>query len=511
MRLPILIAIAGCAMALTSSACTTKPAMGKNRDSGQSELMSSTFAGQNACNPENHLKPFIIEWDATDMSSFESHAANDIVVVRYEGCNLVVLDECRNESIRGEQGSYKPPEWTSGSLETIDISNEGELYAKLPLGAATLGGRVSGGERFHMEYYVAGKREATRDAVYRADIESNPGCEGATHFVHGFNLGAFALGSATQVDSKVGGSVYGFGAGGSTSSKRNAEKKGGDLGVCRSDSATEVAGCKAPIRLSLRKIRDGEDPNKEAMKAPDTADSLNAAGQLAAKLDMSDAARAHYESATAKANAKDGKGCLSELDKHAKADPKHPSTDPKTPLAYVRSQCLMLAGKCDAGKQLLRKAIENSSTAQFGEEMIDRQVEGYVQMYCQGKMSKRDELLKAWNDLSMAASTTKKDVAFCDAQLKRINTLAPSVEPKDGEDYAVNAVKNPEQVQQMHLMCMARAGACDKVWKEQKKVFLGRLDEGARKYYDGEPAKLDEAVRGQYDALYPKCKGKGGK
>ncbi|MGH1341407.1 MAG: hypothetical protein ACRBN8_07650 [Nannocystales bacterium] len=61
-------------------------------------------------------------------------------------CKLSVVEEGRSESFRGAQGSYLPPEWTSGSLETIDISYEGELYAKLPLGSASLGGRVSGGE-----------------------------------------------------------------------------------------------------------------------------------------------------------------------------------------------------------------------------------------------------------------------------------------------------------------------------------------------------------------------------
>lgn len=29
-------------------------------------LMDQTFAGQNACNPKNHDRPFIINWDATD-------------------------------------------------------------------------------------------------------------------------------------------------------------------------------------------------------------------------------------------------------------------------------------------------------------------------------------------------------------------------------------------------------------------------------------------------------------
>ena len=64
----------------------------------------NSFAAQNACDPKNHLRPFIIEWDATDRSSFEAYAANDILVVRYEGCDMQILEECRDDSIRGSQG-----------------------------------------------------------------------------------------------------------------------------------------------------------------------------------------------------------------------------------------------------------------------------------------------------------------------------------------------------------------------------------------------------------------------
>lgn len=340
--------------AVLALACSNKPQNSGTRASGQSKLMDQTFAGQNACDPANHKRPFIIEWDATDMSSFEQIVNNDIVVVRYEGCTLTVLDECRNESIRGSQGAYLPPEWTSGSLETIDISNEGELYAKLPLGSASLGGRVSGGESFHMEYFVAGTRQATRDSVYAADLAANPGCEGATHFVHSYNLGAFALGSASELNVEAGGSAYGYvEAGGNRSSKQSAEKKGGDLSTCSSDSAQEIRGCKAPIRLGLRKVRDGENPDKAAMTQPDTSESLNAAGKVEAKVDAAAQVNELRSSIMAKANAGDGQGCLNDLDAQDKLAPTQPSTDPKVPISHTRSRCLMMAGKCDAGKKLM--------------------------------------------------------------------------------------------------------------------------------------------------------------
>lgn len=485
-------------LSLVVAGCGNRPRMGKTRDSGQSALMDQTFAGQNACDPQGHLKPFIIEWDATDMSSFESFAANDVVVVRYEGCSLVVLDECRNESIRGSQGSYRPPEYTSGSLETIDISNEGELYAKLPLGSATLGGRISGGESFHMEYYVAGKREATRDALYREELDSNPGCEGATHFVHGYNLGAFALGSAANVDTSVGGSVYGFGAGGSSSSKRSADKKGGDLSVCRSDTATEVAGCKAPIRLSLRKIRDGGNPDDAAMRAPDTDASLNAAGLLQAKSEASGKAAARLSAAGEKLNAGDGKGCLAELDKVAKLEPKFDSKDPKSGLAVTRAQCLMLAGKCKPGRTLLRKNLERGNQRP---EVVDTQVENWNRQYCRGQLSPRDKLLVATHALIEESNAKGAKAGVCDARWKEIRKLAPKVKPRDMDDTQVAHAKDLKMGKATYLACLERAGACDRVKKAWRADLFATLDAEGKKYWNEHPEKLRET----FERAHKRC------
>lgn len=482
-------------LSLSVAGCGNRPRVGGTRDSGQSNLMDKTFAGQNACDPDGHPKPFIIEWDATDMSSFESFATNDVVVVRYEGCSLVVLDECRNESILGSQGSYRPPEFTSGSLETIDISNQGELHAKLPLGSASLGGRISGGETFHMEYYVAGKREATRDALYRDDLASNPGCDGATHFVHGYNLGAFALGSAAKLDTKVGGSVYGFGAGGSTSSTRSADKKGGDLAVCRSDTATEVAGCKAPIRLSLRKIRDGEDPDRTATKTPDTDASLNAAGLLQAKAEISGKAAARLGSAGEKMNAGDGKGCLTELDKVARLEPKFDSKDPKSGLAIIRAQCLMLAGKCKPGKTLLRKNLERGNQRP---ETIDDQVENWNRQYCRGQLSPRDKLLVANNALLAEANAKGAKAKVCDARWSEVQKLAPKVKPRDRDDTQVIRAKDLKMGKAAHRGCLERAGACGRVRKAWRADLFSTLDAAGKKYWNDNPAKLQEMFEGAH-------------
>jgi hypothetical protein len=490
-------------LASASLSCSLAAHTKGSRESGQSNLMADSFAGKNACNPEDHLRPFIIEWDATDMSSFEQHAANDIVFVHYEGCSLRVLDECRNESIRGEQGAYKPAEWTSGSLETLDVNNSAELYAKLPLGQATLGGRVEGGEKFHMEYYVAGTKTASRDAVYKSDLEGKYGCDKATHFVFGYNLGAFALGSSKNLTASAGGSAFGFGAGGSETRASSAEKKGGKLAVCDSESAKEVEGCKAPIRLTLRDIRPGENPEKTAMKAPDTPESVTAAAMVNAKMEMSEEASARFQAASRSMGAGDGKNCIKELDAYDKLNPKNKSSDPKTGIGFTRGQCLMIAGKCDAGKLLIRKSAEQSANMQqLGPEHIDRMVESYASMHCQGKMSDRDTMLKAITTLQMGGQNSTLGVKGCQEALSTIKKLKGKVKPRDGEDYALVGLDG--NLSAYVAGCFGRNGDCSLAMKEMQATF----DPERKKKLDSIP---DEKIRDKIwndllGAYAPKCK-----
>ena len=501
MSLRTLLPLSVLSLSLGLVSCGPKiPRATATRDSGQSGLMSDTFAGQNACNPAKALRPFIIEWDATDKSSFEAYAASDVVVVRYEGCDMTVLEECRNDSIRGSQGAYKPIEWTSGALEKMDITNQGELHVKLPLSVGTLGGRVAGGEKFHMEYYVSGTRNATRDSVYREDIQDNPGCEGATHFVYGYNLGAFALGSLTELNAAAEASLYGFGAGGSTNKSRKADKQGGDLSTCKSDSATEVAGCKAPIRLTLRPIREGANPQKEAMKTEDTDASLNAAGVVNLKLEMSDAARSHWESASAKMASKDGKGCLSELDAYDRLEPKRKSTDPKTQgMSMSRAQCLMIAGKCDAGKVLLRQAYENTSMASQGPEQMDKVIEAMASLNCQGKMSPRDELLKGMMDLNAGAYLRKMTPAECSEAYKRVTKHRKEVKPKDDEDSQVIAATTV--LYATAPKCWARAGDCKQARVVFEAEYPAKFVASAK-----DPQQKAEMMTNAFESTIDKCK-----
>jgi tetratricopeptide (TPR) repeat protein len=431
----------------------------KSASEVQASKMGDTFAGQNRCSPKSHERPFIIEWDGTDMSSFEARAANDVVFVRYQGCDLIVMDSCSSDSVRGSLGSYKPVDWTSGSLESIDVANEGELYAKLPLGAATLGGRVRGGEKFHMEYFVSGTRSATRDTIHRADLAKTPGCKNATHFVYAYNLGAFALGAQSNLHAEAGGTVGVFGGGGSHSSQSKAEKRGGDIAACKGESGKEQQACKSPIRLTLREISADESADARDANATDTPDAKNLAGRLQASTDREKQALERARSAETKLGARDGKSCLAELDEHDKLDPRPSgmSTNAVSQLASVRGRCLMLAGQCPVGKDVFRKALEKAGGT-TGPADLDRKTDEAATQYCQGgTMSPRDQYLKAGTDLEVAAYKERKDVAYCMAAYNVAKRLVSTVKPKDEDDPVKFVFAN---VRTNAPKCLARAKDC---------------------------------------------------
>ena len=451
--------------------------------------MDRMVAGQNKCNPRSQDRPFIVEWDATDLSQFESVTNSDIVFVRYEGCELRVIDACRNDSVKGQLGAYKTVDWTSGSVEKMDISNEGELYAKLPLGAATLGGRVSAGEEFHMEYFVSGVRTATRSAVYRADVDTVAGCKGATHFVYAYNLGAFALGSKKNIKAEANATVWGFGAGGSSKQASAAEKRAGLLESCRGESAKEVQTCKSPIRLTLREIDAGQNPDAKAAVAPETPDALNLAGKVDAKMKRNEKAQAHADAARTKSLARDGKACLVELDQADRLDPRPfiVSTNAGSYWSNMRASCLMMSGQCPAGRQLMRRYMEKNLSSTMGPEAIDVQVDANAALYCQGgNLSPRDELLQA-NEAMRIGAQTKKESTYCTRSYERVKKASAAVTPNGPDDtMIVGAQASDQELAAAH--CLSRAGDCAGAW-----VMLQR-------------SKLSIVGAAGYKNFFPHCK-----
>src|SRR5215470_16473726 len=77
--------------------------------------------------------PLVTEWPASEKANLEVLLRNGTVAVAYSGCSMRLLPECR------PSGEYHWQQTTPATV-SLEINDSDELFAKLPLGAASLEG-----------------------------------------------------------------------------------------------------------------------------------------------------------------------------------------------------------------------------------------------------------------------------------------------------------------------------------------------------------------------------------
>ncbi len=184
--------------------------------------------------------------------------------------------------------------------------------------------------------------------------------------------------------------------------------------------------------------------------------------------------------------------CLADLDRLKQLSPK---TEAR--MQFARGQCLMLAGRCEAGAAVVRK--EMAATTELMDEQLDRTIETYSSMYCQGPMDERGELLRALAELQKGAYQGNIGIRACTNAAKTIVRLRGRVRPKNEEDSQIVSLEN--SFAYSAAACLARAGDCAGAWK----VFN---DESTALRAIADPAIRAEAMRSTFDSVVPKCKGK---
>ena len=169
-------------------------------------------------------KPLVVEWPAADRAALEARARRGLVPVRYEGCTMEVLSGCELPDSRYEFIALSPKQ------ERVSIRSADELYARLPVGAAALEGKLERSGELVVELSIVGRQQADRDVVEHDELRGR--CDGATHVLTGLTVGAFTLQSggatAVGVEARVGTA----GAGGSHERSRELLARDGDPLAC---------------------------------------------------------------------------------------------------------------------------------------------------------------------------------------------------------------------------------------------------------------------------------------
>ena len=151
------------------------------------------------------MNPLVIEWSAGDRASLEARMRSGLVVVRYEGCAVEVLRNCKVA-----EGSYRYVGITRKN-DVIHIRNSDELYARLPLSAVKFEAKLAKAGELSVAMALVGQFET--DSVEHSREQLAGQCETATHVVTAAQSGAFELHPGESAEIGLGVDVQGVGAG----------------------------------------------------------------------------------------------------------------------------------------------------------------------------------------------------------------------------------------------------------------------------------------------------------
>ena len=157
-------------------------------------------------------------------------------------------------------------------------------------------------------------------------------------------------------------------------------------------------------------------------------------------------------------NARKGTECLKELDRYDTSFPNDASTKSTSVYADLRAQCLMLAGRCNEGKALARKRIEETRAG----TAVDSAVEDEVAQYCEGReVSEREDLVRAirkMNDANWNQDAKAPTSAECKAWHATMVALLPKVKSTSPAD-PVRSIED-DQGDRAAGRCYAKAKDC---------------------------------------------------
>ena len=197
----------------------------------------------------------VTEWSASEKANLEAQLRMGAVAVEYTGCELRVLTQCRL------RGAYA---WqaTTPASDIVTISDEAELWAKLPLGAVSLEGELKASGKLSIATTVSGLLRL--EGATPGDVPPQGECARATHVVGAIAVGAFALDGSGTAGGSAGASVASFGAGAKTGRSAGLIRAAGDRATCFQDAAAgPSAGCRSPIQVFLWPI-----PGRAAAEGP---------------------------------------------------------------------------------------------------------------------------------------------------------------------------------------------------------------------------------------------------
>ena len=190
------------------------------------------------------LNPLIVEWPGTSKVDLDGTSQRGAVIVSYVGCGpLKVLTSCQASGMYEYIG-------VTPITEKISLQSESDLFARLPLGVATLKGELAMSSRLELQYVAVGRRTLTRPPPALTGD-----CRGATHYVRTLTLGAYALDAVGTARAGAKAEIADRGVGGERRDGVRRVHGQGNVALCGAGFATEDAAkgatCAGILQIGL--------------------------------------------------------------------------------------------------------------------------------------------------------------------------------------------------------------------------------------------------------------------
>ncbi|MBI5533341.1 MAG: hypothetical protein HY898_11530 [Deltaproteobacteria bacterium] len=206
---------------------------------------------KNKCDAaKGQLRPLVVEWAAPDRAALEAQARQGMLVVKYMGCDLEVLRQCRAPKRFGYKYTAITPK-----DELVTMSNAEQLYASIPVYAAKFEGKLAASGELNAAMTIVGEYGAAGDPPAIDQLEGE--CTGASHVVTALTVGAFAFFAGAAKSAGLSASVLNAGAGASKDSKTETLSRDGDTKACavsKRGDGTPPEGCGALLRIELASL-----------------------------------------------------------------------------------------------------------------------------------------------------------------------------------------------------------------------------------------------------------------
>lgn len=211
--------------------------------------------------------PLVVDWQPEQRGDLEVAMREGVAIVGFGKEGLRLLPDCHIDGKYGFIG-------VNTKEQVVRLVSGEEVQANLAADAvgiiAKLGAELGTSQALDIAIVMVGKRKTTWSSAKRADLTGK--CAGATHFVRGASVGAFAMRSGAKGTARTVAEIFGAGAAASTGSEKTVQNADGLLDACK--KATPEADnpppqCGALIRLELVALEGDATPAKPAVAAPE--------------------------------------------------------------------------------------------------------------------------------------------------------------------------------------------------------------------------------------------------